>query len=474
MKIDITIMKGTFIYKLLALTVAALTFQSCFVAKNYERPNVENVDALYRTDNLSTDSIGMASISWQELFTDPILSQYISEGLENNLDIRIAIQQMAAAEAYMKQGKAGYLPSVGAKVAVTHQELAANSQFGSFFSGSINQYEFSGNLSWEADIWGKIRSKRRATLASYLQSTAAHKAVKTELIAQIATTYYQLLALDEQYKVTEFTIENRKRSLETIESLKDAGNVTQVAVDQTAAQLYNARVLLVDLEMYIFRTENTLNLLLGKPVQNIERGLLKTQNLDSELNTGVPALLLRNRPDVMAAEYDLINAFELTNVARSSFYPSLTLSGTAGFQSLDPSKWFDAGSLFATLIGGITQPIFNQREIRTQYEVSQAQQEQSLLNFRKTLLIAGQEVSNALFEYDTETRKYDFRIKEVEALRRAEDNSEILLNNGFGNYLDLLTARQAALNAELSVIDNRLNQLQAVVSLYRALGGGWQ
>jgi len=425
-------------------------------------------------DGATMDTVSMATVDWRELFSDIYLKGYIEEGLENNLDIRIAIQQVLTAEAYLKQGKAGYYPSLNTKATVTHQELAGNSQFGSFFDGAIDQFEFSTNLSWEADIWGKIRSNRRAANASYLQSIAARQAVKTRLISEISATYYQLLALDEQYAVTEKTIDNRKRSLETIKALKDAGNVTQVAVDQTAAQLYNAQALLVDIEKTIFRTENAFAILLAKPVQDFERGSLESQSLDPAINTGVPALLLRNRPDVIAAEYDFVNTFELTNVARSNFYPSLTLSATGGFQSLEFDKWFSSGSLFATLIGGLTQPIFNKRQIRTQFEVAEAQQEQSFLNFKKTLLIAGQEVSNALFEYDAETEKYAYRQKEVEALRQAETNSEVLLNNGFGTYLDLLTARRAALNAELNVIDNRLKQLQSVVALYRALGGGWQ
>ena len=467
-------MKNIFAYKLSVLLLLAFTLQSCFVAKNYDRPKLQEIDRLYRTDLVVTDSASTAAISWKELFSDPLLSEYIEEGLQNNLDIRIALQQIAAAESYMKQGKMGYLPSLDAKASMTHQELAPNSQFGSFFSGSIEQFELTGNLSWEADIWGKIRSNQRATQASYLQSMAAHQAVKTRLISQIASNYYLLLALDQQHKITEETIENRKKSLQTIQALKEAGNVTQVAVDQTAGQLYNALALLIDIEKNIFRTENAFAILLGKPATHIDRSFLENQILKRDLKIGLPAHLLANRPDVLAAEYSLMNAFELTNVANSSFYPSLTLTGTGGLQSLEFKEWFSSGSLFATLVGGITQPIFNKRRIRTQYEVAKAQQEESLLNFKKTLLTAGQEVSNALYEYEAETKKYEFRQNEVESLRKAELNSEILLNNGFGTYLDLLTARQNALNAELNTIDNKLQQLQAIVELYRALGGGWK
>ena len=451
----------------------ALTLQSCFVAKDYTRPELEETEHLYRTDNLPQDSISLADVSWKDMFKDQYLAQYIEEGLQNNLDIRVAIQQIAIANAYMKQGKAGYLPTLTGTAQATHQELSENSQFGGFFS-SVDQYELSGSLSWEADIWGKIRSNKRAGEASYLQTVAAHKAVKTELISAIASTYYQLLALDEQLEITERTIATRDSSVYTIKALKDAGNVTQVAVDQYIAQFNNAKALKVDLQAAIFRTENTLNFLLGRPAEPIERSKLTEQQLDEKITLGVPATLLRNRPDVIASEYNLINAFELTNVAKSNFYPSLTLTASGGFQSLELDKLFNANSLFATVIGGLTQPIFNQRKIKTQHEVAKAQQEQALLNFKKTLLTAGNEVSNALYVYNAETEKFEYRKNEVEALRQAEANSEELLQNGLANYLDLLTARESALNAELNVIDNKLQQLLSVVTLYEALGGGWK
>lgn len=459
--------------KVMVVVVMATTLQSCFVAKEYSRPELEETENLYRTDNLPQDSLSMADVSWKDMFTDQYLKQYIEEGLQNNLDIRVAIQQMSAAEAYMKQGKAGYLPTLGVNAQASHQELSENSQFGGLFS-SLDQYELSGSLSWEADIWGKIRSTKRAGEASYLQSVAAHQAVKTQLVSSIATVYYQLLALDAQLEVTKQTITARENSVTTIQALKEAGQVNQVAVDGNIAQYNNAKALLVDIEVAIFKTENTLNLLLGRSSQNIERTLLDNQSLETEIKLGVPATLLRNRPDVMASEYALINAFEMTNVARSEFYPSLTITASGGFQSLELDELFSVNSLFANIIGGLAQPIFNKRAIKTQHEVALAQQEQALLGFKKSLLVAGNEVSNALYDYDAQTEKFEFRVNEVEALRQAEANSEELLVNGYATYLDLLTARQNALSAELNLIDNKLNQLLSIVNLYEALGGGWK
>lgn len=457
------------------LLVATLTLQSCFVARDYVRPDLEiETEALYRTENLPTDSVSIADISWRDLFTDQYLKNYIEEGLQNNMDIRIALQQMTAAEAYAKQGKAGYLPTLSVGPNYTHQEYSENSQFGSIFSGGLDTYDVTANLSWEADIWGKIRSNKRATQAAYLQSVAGHQAVKTQLISSIANTYYNLLALDAQLEVTKQTIATRESSVETIKALKDAGQVTQVAVDQNIAQYNSARALQVDIETAIFKTENTLSILLGKSPQHFERSSLDTQIIKRDIQLGVPASLLSNRPDVMAAEYGLIQSFELTNVAKSNLYPSLTLTASGGLQSLELDNLFNANSLFATVVGGLTQPLLNQRKLRTQKEVAMAQQQQSLLQFKKALLVAGSEVSNALFTYESETKKFVFKKNEVEALRTAEANSEELLKNGYANYLDLLTARQSALSAELNLITNKLSTLSATVELYRALGGGWK
>ncbi|WP_281846286.1 efflux transporter outer membrane subunit [Olleya namhaensis] len=457
------------------ILVVALTLQSCFVAQDYVRPELPVSDALYRTDNLPTDSVSIADVSWKTLFTDQYLQQYIEEGLQNNMDVRIAIQQMVAAQAYAKQGKAGYLPSVSVGTNWTHQELSKNTQFGAFLTDtSTDQFDVTANLSWEADIWGKIRSNKRATQAAYLQSVAGHQAVKTQLISSIANTYYNLLALDAQLEVTKQTIATRKTSVETIKALKEAGQVTQVAVDQNVAQYNSAQALQVDIETAIFKTENMLSILLGKSAQDFERSNLDIQKIEENLKLGVPATLLSNRPDVMSAEYNLIQSFELTNVAKSNLYPSLKLTASGGLQSLEIDKLFNANSIFANIVGGLTQPLFNKRALKTQKEVAIAQQEQALLQFKKTLLIAGSEVSNALFSYESETKKFQFRENEVEALRTAEANSEELLKNGYATYLDLLTARQSALSAELNIIDSKLQQLVSIVDLYEALGGGWR
>jgi len=466
-------MKKFQIYKFILIPAVLFSLQSCFVARDYTAPEVVK-EEFYRTDNLAKDSLNMANVSWREMFTDPILISYIEEGLKSNMDIRIALQQIAASEAYVKQGKAGYLPTLSLNGTANHQMLSKNSQFATFSESTYTQYEATGNLSWEADIWGRIRSNDRAFQASYLQTAAAHQTVKTELISALASSYYQLLALDEQRRITEETIATRESSLETTKALKVAGSVTEVGVKQTEAQLYRAKAVLIDIKNEIRLLENSFSILLGYAPRQIDRTIIGNQFIAVPLNTGLPSQLLRNRPDVIAAEYNLVNAFELTNVARSSFYPTLRLTAAGGFQSIDVADLFNANSLFANLIGSVAQPLINGGQIRTQYEVSQAQQEIALIDFEKSLLIASREVSDAMYNYEAAVEKIEVKTKEFDAYDLATSYSEELLNNGMVNYLEVLTARENTLNSQLDLVNARFNKLNSIVDLYRALGGGWR
>ena len=460
------------------VVVLGTVMQSCFVAKKYDRPELKT-ENLYRTEVVSADTTSLANVSWDKVFTDPTLQGYIKTGLQNNLDIRIAMQNIVAAEATFKQGKAGYFPTLSLGADWTHQELSKNTQIGGLISGSggstnVDQYQFVGNLSWEADIWGKIRSNKRSANASYLQTIAANQAVKTQLISSIASTYYQLLAVDAQIKLAEETLINRNESIEVIQALKEAGNVNEVGVKQTEAQKYATEIIIADLKQSVIVLENTLNVLLGQAPGKIERGTFEAQVMQPEITLGVPATLLRNRPDVIAAEYNLISLFEQTNVARSNFYPSFRVTASGGFQSIDLKDWFSTNSLFANVVTGLTQPIFNGRQIKTRYEIAKANQEQAYLRFEQSLLNAGNEVSNALAQYNNETAKLEIRGKQVDALKKAADYSDELLTYGLVNYLEVLTAKDNALNTELSLIDNKYRQYNAIIELYRALGGGWQ
>lgn len=462
--------------KYIILLVSIFALQSCFVAKDYQRPNDILNEQYFRTDNIQQDSLSIANLSWKDVFTDQTLSQYIDQALENNLDVRIALQNIEVANAYLKQGKAAYFPTLNANASYSYSTPSLNSMSGQAMTERdyFDQYDLSASLSWEADIWGKIRSSKRAASATYLQTIAAHQAIKSNLVAGLASTYYQLLAMDEQKRLVLETIANREQSLETIVALKDAGSVTEVAVKQTEAQLISAKSMLLDIENNIKLLENTFSILLGETPQNIERSTLSEQEINVDLNIGVPIQLLSNRPDVMAAEYALINSFELTNAARSSFYPSLRLTANGGLQSLNFDDFFNTNSLFASIVGSLTQPIFNGRQIRTQYEVSKAQQEAALLNYKQSILLASKDVSDALYTYTTNEQKAILKQLEYEAYQEATLYSEELLNYGMANYLEVLTARENALNAQLNVINSNFGKLNAIVQLYKAVGGGWR
>lgn len=465
-------------YRIVAMAMVAVLLQSCFAAKEYTKPDIK-AENLYRTEIVSQDTVSMADVSWQNFFTDPILKSHIEKGLTANFDIRIAMQNIVAAEAYLKQGKAGYLPTLSLGADWTHQELSKNSQFGRVISNSggstnVDQYQLTGTLAWEADIWGKIRSNKRAASAYYLQTIAANQAVKTQVITDIAAVYYQLLSLDAQLKVAESTLLNRTESIETIVALKDAGSVNEVGVKQTEAQKYATELIIEDLKNGIVLLENTMSILLGEPSGNIERGTIENQQFNPQVKLGVSTQLLRNRPDVVAAEFGFVNAFELTNVARSNFYPQFRITGTGGLQSIELKDWFSTNSLFANVVTGLTQPLFNQRQIRTRYEVAQAEQEQAYARFEQALVNASKEVSDALANYDNETRKITIREKQVDALEKAAGYSDELLTYGMVNYLEVLTAKDNALNSRLNLIDNKYQQYLAIINLYKALGGGWR
>lgn len=461
-------MKKPYIIKSVLFVAIMMLMQSCFVAKDYESPKVAT-ENLFRTE--STDTTSIASVSWDKLFTDTILQQHINECLQNNLDLKIALQNIEAAEATFKQGKAGYLPSITANASLTHQELSSNSQFGRLFS-SLDQYELSAKLSWEADIWGKIRSTKRAALAQLLQSNAAKQAVQTELIATVSSLYFQLLAVDAQIKVVTKTLENRTQSVEVIQALKKAGNVNEVAVKQTEAQKYATQIILKDLEFNRKVLENTFSQLLGKVSGTVNRSTFETQKIEANVSAGLPVSVLSKRPDVVSAELNFRNSFEQTNVARSFFYPSLTLNATSGLQSLELKQWFSTNSIFATVIAGLTQPVFAQRQNKTRLEVAKANQQKAYLQYEKAILTAGKEVSDALASYENETSKLAIRKNQLEALTQAANYSDELLQYGMVNYLEVLTAKDNALNTEINYIDNKFKQMNAVIQLYKALGGG--
>lgn len=465
-------------FNIRTLVLSLITFavlSSCTVRQTYERPNEVN-ENLFRTDLLPKDSASIATVSWREIFTDPVLQKHISKGLENNLDIRIALQNISAAEAYLKQSKAAYQPTLSVGAGYTFQTQSLNTQLGQL-SGERrynNIYDLSADISWEADIWGKMKSQEKSQFAEYLGTVAAHKAVKSDLVAAIASAYYQLLTFDEQKRIIGETITLRKKNLETTKALKDAGTLSEVAVQQSEALVFNAESLLININIQTALLENALSLLMGEPAHAIERTTLAQQKMPEQYQLGFSVNLLSNRADVMAAEYGLMSAFELTNAAKAQFYPSLRVSGSGGIQSLDIDHLFTVNSLFANVVAGLVQPVLNKRQIRTNYEVSLANKERAYLNFRKTLLTAGREVSDALKVYESQDSFIDLKRKELTAYQKSVEFSQELVNYGMANYLEVLNASVNSLNAELNISNAEYAKMKAGVELYQALGGGWK
>ncbi|PPZ91880.1 hypothetical protein C3729_07430 [Cloacibacterium normanense] len=464
------------IHKIILIFFVSFLVVSCHTRQNYQRANDVVDEKLFRTDALPKDSLSMANLSWKEIFTDAVLQKHIAKALENNLDIRIALQNIASAEAYLKQSKAAYQPTISVGPDYSFNTSSLNTQFGQIVGERryINQFDITANLGWELDLWGKLKGQEKAQYAAYLSSVAAHQNVKSNLVASIATAYYQLLTFDEQKKIFRNTIEIRKKNLETTKALKEAGIVSEVAVQQSEALVYNAEASLVTLDVQIQMLENTISLLMGETSHEIERTALSTQNFSLNTDLGYPSALLANRADVKQAEFNLINAFELTNAAKAQFYPSLKITGSTGVQSVDIDKLFSANSVFANVLVGLAQPILNKRQIRTNYEVSLANQERAYLNFRKTILNAGNEVSDALKMYNAQDQFIAFKKKELSAYDKSVEFSQELVNYGMANYLEVLNANVNKLNAEINIANAQYTKLQAGVELYRALGGGWR
>ncbi|GET29718.1 multidrug transporter [Prolixibacter sp. SD074] len=442
---------------------------SCNTSRHFNRDSVDTQEIFGFEP---ADSVTMADTPWQELFTDTLLQKYIQEGLKNNPDLQIAVQRVAEAEAYFSQSKASLFPSVSANATGNYTR---NSE--SIYPDGpreVNSYQLGAEASWEVDIWGKLRSSKRAAYADLLASDAGRKAVQTRLIANIANAYYNLVSLDAKLAITRQTVKNNKELVVTMKALKESGIVTGAAVVQTEAARYAAEVIIPDLNQQTRETENAMCILLGRTPGTIQRDSLLALPNKPMMRIGVPSQLLDNRPDVMQAEYNVMATYEMTNNARAYFYPSLTLTASTGFAATALDKLLDPTSFAANVVGGLAEPLFNKRANVTRLKVAKAQQAGALLTLRNTLLNAGQEVNNVLYSYQTSQQKIVLRQQQLDALKKSVSYTEQLLNYGSATYTEVLNAQQSLLSAQLNDINDRLQKLSAVISLYRALGGGWK
>lgn len=457
------------------LLILAGSLFSCKVIKPYRQPEGNTIN-LYR-DQTDADTATIASVPWQTFFKDTVLKNLISEGLNQNLNLKVAVQKIYEAQAALRLSKEAFLPNLsgGASATNSKQSYASlNAAPGTIINTVTTTYLLQLNASWEADIWGQLNSAKKAALANLLQTDAAKRAVQTQLIADIANNYYNLLALDQELEITNTAVQYRIKDVETMKVLKEGDVVTGAAVVQSEANRYSAEVAIPDLKRSIRETENAIDLLLGRAPGRVKRIKLDDEQQVASIETGIPAQLLKNRPDVQQAEYNFRAAFENTNLARTYFYPQFTITASGGFSNLTLKDFF-ASSVFYSLAAGLTQPIFNQGINKARLKTTQAQQLEALYNFQQTILTAGQEVSNALYAYQTAVEKDGTRSKQIAALVKSVDYTQQLLRySSATNYNDVLTSEQGLLAARLAGVNDKLQQLQAVINLYRALGGGWR
>lgn len=447
----------------------------CFVAKKYERPDAVSPTDQYRRSARSApaDTLSAARLPWQELFQDSLLRAYIDTALRRNFDQQIALTRLAKTRAYWRQSQKAFWPQFDLRAQQNHQELSNNSQFGGFFD-RIDQYELSGNISWEADIWGRLISQRRAARAAYLESQEAQRAVQTQLIARVANTYYQIAALAAQEKVALKSVAVRKKALVTSRKLLAAGRLSAPAVAQTKAQWLEAKILATNTHAQYRQAQTQLKLLLGQGPSRVAHQDFAELTLPGELATGVPLNLLHYRPDVRAAEQALRQQFHLVNVAQSQFYPRLTITARSGFQSLDFSQLISPQSIFLNVVSGLAQPIFQQGQLKAQLAAAQADQKMALLRFQKSLVSASGEVADALTEIATADSLLGYRKVQASTYQQATQQTQKLLAQGEANYLEVLRSRENYLATQLQVISDRLRYLRGTTRLYRSLGGGWQ
>ena len=450
--------------QIITLTVAALTLSSCGIYTQY-KPATEVPDNLYGEEVAVADTVdNIGNLSWQEIFTDPRLQELIEQGLRNNTDLQSAQWRVKEAEAAMLSAKLAYLPSF----ALSPQGTAS-----SFDKGKAAQtYTLPVAASWEIDIFGRIRNAKRQAKALLEQSRDYKQAVRTQLIAGIANTYYTLLMLDNQLAISVRTEKSWKETVDATRALMEAGLANEAAVSQMEATYYTICTSVLDLKEQINQVENSLALLLAETPRHYERGVLAEQQFPVGFSIGIPVQMLSCRPDVRSAERTLEAAFYGTNAARSAFYPSITLGGSAGWTNSAGSMIVNPGKFLASAVGSLTQPLFARGQVIAQYRIARAQQEEASLAFQQTLLNAGSEVNDALTAWQTSLSKSELLDKQVASLQTAARSTSLLMEHGNTTYLEVLTARQTLLNAQLAQTANRFSEIQSLINLYKALGGG--
>lgn len=448
---------------IIPLFAAGFLLSSCGIYTKY-KPATEVPDNLYGEEVATEDSTNLGGMDWREIFTDPALQALIEQGLENNTDYQSAQLRVEEAEATLLSAKLAFLPSFA---------LAPQGTVSSFDSHKATQtYSLPVTASWELDVFGRMRNAKKQAKALYAQSQDYRQAVRTQLIAGIANTYYTLLMLDEQLAISQQTEEAWKETVASTRALMNAGLANEAAASQMEATYYQVQTSVLDLKEQINQVENSLSLLLAETPHAYERGNGGKPQFPEDFSVGIPVQMLANRPDVRSAERSLEMAFYATNAARSAFYPSITLSGSAGWTNAAGSMIVNPGKFLASAVASLTQPLFARGQVIAQYRIARAQQEEAALSFQQALLNAGSEVNDALTTYQTSKEKSVLLDKQVSSLQMALKSTSLLMEHGNTTYLEVLTARQTLLNAQLSRAANRFAEIQSMINLYQALGGG--
>ena len=451
--------------KLLILTAVATLLGSCGLYGKY-KPQEEVPTNLYGEEIVATDSSSLADLSWREMFTDAKLQALIDTALVRNVDLRTIQLNVKQAEAAMIPAKLAYLPSIAIAPQGGYNYTALNGGV------TTKTYTAPATASWEIDIFGKLTNTKRKAKATLEQTRDYEQAVKTQLIAGVATTYYSLLMLDKQLEIAQATEKNWEETVKTARAMKKAGMMNEAGLAQTEATYYNICTTVLTLKESINETQNTLCLLLAKTPQHIERGSLEEAVLPENISVGLPISVLSRRPDVRAAEHELEGAFYDTNKARASFYPQISLSGTAGWTNSVGSAIVNPGEFIGSAMLSLLQPIFNRGALIANLKIMKANQEIAFINFQQSILEAGNEVNLALDKYQTAKAKSDYYAKQVESLKTAEKSTKLLMKHGNTTYLEVLTAQTTLLNARLNQVSNKFVEIQGMIELYRALGGG--
>ncbi len=463
---------------ILAPLFLLLVLGGCKISKDLSVP-LAAVPDNFRNSN-AADSNSVAQIPVNEFFTDKGIQALIDTALVKNYDMQIALKNIQAAEILFKQSKLGNIPELTLQITGSSNRSSDNSLNGlstSQFLRSKTIEDFSAGIGvfWEADIWGKINSQKQAALAAYLQTGEARKAIQTRVVANVVQGYYKLLMMDAQMAVAKKNLALSDSILHIINMQFDAGQVTSLAIQQAEAQKLVAEQLIPQLEQNITIQENALRILTGElPAAVARLANLDDTDIPAQLTAGIPSAMVSRRPDVKSAELSLNIANAKVGIAKASLYPTLSITANGGLNSFKASNWFNIpASLFGVVAGGITQPVFQHKQLKTQYELEKINREKAVLQFRQSVLNAVGEVSDELVKIEKLKLQYKLSLKRASTLQQAVRNANLLFSNGMANYLEVITAQSNSLQSELELAAIKTAQLSASVELYRSLGGGW-